>query len=133
MEFITLPQLARELKKAAKVLQYKFKNSQEEHLSEGEDFVREGYIDDKHFLYKINQVRFVALTQLNPAPLPDEIGYQTVNNVDYQRLSNCNKTVTNFGNQPPESDTKRDTQPERTTESDTQERKNNSVVTDLLN
>src|SRR5882762_7374624 len=114
MEFVTLPQLARELNKPEKVLRYKFKKLLKKNtLVDGEDFVREGYIDDKHFLYKINPIRFVALTQLNPAPLPDEIGYQIANNVDTNGYPIVNQRVTNLGNQPPEPDTKSGTQPEK--------------------
>jgi hypothetical protein len=81
MEFLTLAQLARELNKPEKVLRYRFKKLLRKNtLVEGEDFIREGYIDDKHFLFKINPVRFTQLTELAPAPLPGNHGYQMVNN-----------------------------------------------------
>src|SRR5438067_13127330 len=77
MEFLTLHQLSRELNKPEKVLRYKFKNLLKKSiLVEGEDFIREGYIDDKHFLFKINPLRFSQLTELSPVSPPDTSGYQ---------------------------------------------------------
>src|SRR5205823_4390931 len=81
MEFLTLHQLSRELNKPEKVLRYKFKNLLKKNsLVEGEDFIREGYIDDRHFVFKINPVRFTQLTELSPAPPPDTTGYQAGTN-----------------------------------------------------
>ena len=77
MEFLTLHQLSRELNKPERVLRHRFKNLLKKNtLVEGEDFIREGYIDDKHFLFKINPLRFSQLTALSPAPTPDINGYQ---------------------------------------------------------
>src|SRR5438094_10617955 len=111
MEFLTLHQLARELNKPEKVLRYKFKKLLKKNtLVEGEDFVREGYIDDKHFLFKINPIRFAQLTELVPAPLPDSTGYQVGTKTDpngYQADPNVGNNMvtkspevdTNVGNQ----------------------------------
>jgi hypothetical protein len=63
---------------------------------EGEDFIREGYIDDKHFLFKINPIRFAQLTGLSPAPLPDTAGYQVgikTDNHGYQVDTNSGNNV----------------------------------------
>jgi hypothetical protein len=133
MEFLTLHQLARELNKPEKVLRYKFKNLLKKNaLVEGEDFVREGYIDDKHFLFKINPVRFVQLTELSPAPPPNSIGYQVANNMDnhgYQTDANSdNQMVT----KPPEVDTNIGNQPKIPATHDTQESSNSTVVNDFL-
>jgi hypothetical protein len=69
MEFLTLHELSRELNKPERQLRHKFKNLLKKNtLVEGEDFIREGYVDDQHFVFKINPLRFVELTQLNPAP-----------------------------------------------------------------
>src|SRR3954453_8770773 len=99
MEFLTLHELSRRLNKPERQLRHKFKNLLKKNtLKEGEDFIREGYIDDQHFIFKINPLRFVELTQLNPAPLPDNPGYQlgtTVDNNGYHVATNSvNKTDT---------------------------------------
>jgi hypothetical protein len=110
MEFLTLHQLSRELNKPEKVLRYKFKNLLKKNtLVEGEDFIREGYIDDQHFVFKINPVRFARLTELSPAPPPDTNGYQggtqgsdvgtNVGNHGYQTGT---ESVTNIGTKTPE-------------------------------
>jgi len=109
MEFLTLHQLSRELNKPEKVLRYKFKNLLKKNtLVEGEDFIREGYIDDKHFLFKINPVRFAQLTELAPAPPPDTPGYQRGTNPD----TNGYQVGTKSGNQPSDIDTRFDSQQE---------------------
>src|SRR5437763_15269571 len=96
MAFLTLHQLARELNKPEQVLRYKFKKLLRKNaLVEGEDFVREGYIDDKHFLFKINPVRFAQLTELITAPPSDTNRYQTDTNTGNKGY----QLDTNFGNQ----------------------------------
>ena len=106
MEFLTLHELSRELNKPERQLRHKFKNLLKKNtLIEGEDFVREGYIDDQHFVFKINPLRFAELTQLNPAPLPDTSGYQSDNNLDNNLLSVDTKSVNNIDTTPQESGT----------------------------
>ena len=103
MDFLTLHELSRELNKPERQLRHKFKNLLKTNtLKEGEDFIREGYIDDQHFVFKINPVRFVALTQLNPAPLPDYPGYQVGNSTDNNGYQVANKSVNNIDTNPPE-------------------------------
>lgn len=130
MEFLTLHQLSRELNKPERQLRHKFKTLLKKNtLVEGEDFIREGYIDDQHFVFKINPLRFAELTQLNPTPLPDNTGYQVDNNLDnngYQVGTNSvNKVVTN----PPEVDTTVGNQQPQSNTSDTQE----IVLDDITN
>ena len=133
MEFLTLHQLSRELNKPEKVLRYKFKNLLKKNtLVEGEDFIREGYIDDKHFLFKINPVRFAQLTELIPAPLPDSNGYQLGTKTD----TNGYQADTNSGNhvvtRPPEVDTNIGS-PQKITETHgAQESENKTVVTEFI-
>src|ERR687886_2738275 len=83
MEFLTLHELSRELNKPERQLRYLFKNLLKKNsLIESQDFIRDGYTDDQHFVFKINPVRFVELTRLNPAPPLDSTGYQVGNNLD---------------------------------------------------
>jgi hypothetical protein len=133
MEFLTLHQLARELNKPEKVLRYKFKNLLKKNaLVEGEDFVREGYIDDKHFLFKINPVRFTQLTELIPAPPPDITGYQVGTNI----ANNGYPTDTTSGNQvvtkPPEVDTNVGNHQKITDTNDAQESINKTVTNEFI-
>jgi AraC-like DNA-binding protein len=127
MEFLTLHELSRELNKPERQLRHKFKNLLKKNtLVEGEDFVREGYIDDQHFVFKINPVRFVELTQLNPAPPLDTTGYQVDNNLDNNGYQGGTKVVNNIDTTPQESGTTVGTQQET---SDTQE----IVLDDITN
>jgi hypothetical protein len=103
MGFLTLHELSRELNKPERQLRHKFKNLLKKNtLIEGEDFIREGYIDDQHFVFKINPLRFAQLTQLNPAPLPDTSGYQVDNNLDNNGNQVGNQSVNNIDTNPPE-------------------------------
>jgi hypothetical protein len=130
MEFITLHELSRQLNKPERQLRHKFKNLlKQSTLIEGEDFIREGYIDDQHFVFKINPVRFVALTQLNPDPLPDNNGYQIGNQVDNNGYQLGNKSVNNIDTTPQESGTNSGNQQPQSSTSDTQE----IVLDDITN
>jgi hypothetical protein len=103
MDFLTLHELSRELNKPERQLRHKFKNLLKKNtLVEGDDFIREGYIDDQHFVFKINPVRFVALTQLNPAPPLDTTGYQVDTNLDNNGYQGGNQSVNNIDTNPPE-------------------------------
>jgi hypothetical protein len=127
MEFLTLHELSRELNKPERQLRHKFKNLLKKNtLIEGEDFVREGYIDDQHFVFKINPLRFVELTQLNPAPPLDTTGYQLDNNLDNNGYHVGTKSVNNIDTTPPESGTNSGNQQET---SDAQE----IVLDDITN
>ena len=130
MEFLTLHELSRELNKPERQLRHKFKNLLKKNtLVEGEDFIREGYIDDQHFVFKINPLRFSELTQLNPAPLPDQIVYHGANNVDTNGYQVDNKTVNNTDTTPQESGTNVGNQQPKINTSDTQE----IVLDDITN
>jgi hypothetical protein len=133
MEFLTLHQLARELNKPEKVLRYKFKKLLRKNtLVEGEDFVREGYIDDKHFLFKINPVRFAQLTELIPAPPPDATGYQSVSNTGNHGYPTDTKMDNQVLTKPPEVDTNIGNQKENSDMHDVEESTNKTVVNDFI-
>lgn len=133
MEFLTLHQLSRELNKPEKVLRYKFKKLLKKNtLVEGEDFIREGYIDDKHFLFKINPVRFAQLTELSPAPLPDTNGYQTGTNTDTNGYQVGTKAITNTDTKTPEADTNIGNQQKTTDANDAQEILNKTVTNEFI-
>src|SRR5712691_7007986 len=128
MEFLTLHQLSRELNKPEKVLRYKFKKLLKKNtLVEGEDFIREGYIDDKHFLFKINPIRFAQLTELSPAPLPDTNGYQPGTNDDTDGYQVGTKAVTNTDIKTPEADINPGNQKENVGISDTENTSHTNV------
>jgi hypothetical protein len=130
MEFLTLHELSRELNKPERQLRHKFKNLLKKNtLVEGEDFVREGYIDEQHFVFKINPFRFTQLTELNPAPLPDTTGYQGGTNVDNNGYQVGTKSVNNIDTTPPESGTNGGNQQPHDSTSDTEE----IVLDDITN
>ena len=133
MEFLTLHELSRELNKPERQLRHKFKNLLKQNtLVEGEDFIRDGYIDDQHFIFKINPVRFVALTQLNPVPLPDATGYEVDNKLDNNSNQVDTKSVNNVVTNPPEVGTTVDTQQRNSKENFVQESTPNSMTTDFI-
>jgi len=133
MEFLTLHQLSRELNKPEKVLRYKFKKLLKKNtLVEGEDFIREGYIDDKHFLFKINPIRFAQLTELSPSPLPDTNGYQPGTNTDTNGYQVGTKVVTNTDTKTPEADTNIGNQQKTTDANDAQESFNKTVTNEFI-
>jgi hypothetical protein len=130
MDFLTLHELSRELNKPERQLRHKFKNLLKKNtLIEGEDFIREGFIDDQHFVFKINPVRFAELTQLNPAPLPDTSGYQVGTNVDNNGYQVDNRSVNNLDTTPPTSGTNVGNQQPQSSTLDTQE----IVIDDITN
>src|SRR5215218_7847049 len=130
MEFLTLHELSRQLNKPERQLRHRFKNLlKNSALVEGEDFIREGYIDDQHFVFKINPLRFVELTQLNPAPPPDNNGYQVGNRVDNNGYQVGDKSVNTIDTKPPESVTNSGNQHEL---SDTQEIVLDDVTNDYI-
>jgi hypothetical protein len=133
MEFLTLHELSRELNKPERQLRHKFKNLLKKNtLVEGEDFIREGYVDDQHFVFKINPVRFVALTQLNPAPPPDNNGYLSGNNLDNSGYHVDNKSVTNLDNKPPEPDTTDGNQQQTANTSNAQQSTDATMTKDFI-
>jgi hypothetical protein len=68
MEFVTIHQLSREFDLPARVVRYRFHQlRQEGKLKEGDDFRRDDYVDEQHFVWKINPLSFVRETGLNPA------------------------------------------------------------------
>ena len=133
MDFLTLHELSRALNKPERQLRHKFKNLLKKNtLVEGEDFVREGYIDDQHFVFKINPLRFAELTQLNPAPLPDTTGYQLGTNVDNNGYQVDNKSVNNTDTTPQESGTNVGTQQPKINTSDMQEILLDDITNDYI-
>jgi hypothetical protein len=126
MEFLTLHELSRELNKPERQLRYLFKNLLKKNsLIESQDFIRDGYTDDQHFVFKINPVRFVELTRLNPAPPPDSSGYHLDNN----GKQIVNKSATNLDTKPPKIDTPSGNHQENLNTSDTEE----IVLDDITN
>jgi hypothetical protein len=133
MDFLTLHELSRELNKPERQLRHKFKNLLKKNtLIEGEDFIREGYIDDQHFVFKINPIRFVALTQLNPAPLPDTTGYHVDNNFDNKGSQVGTNTVNNVVTNPPQLDTTVSAHQQISDTQPAHETPNTSVTTDFI-
>ena len=65
MDFLTLHDLARQFNKPERVIRYKFHSlRQSGKLIENEDFRREDFVDELHFAYKINPLRFMDESKL---------------------------------------------------------------------
>ena len=68
-EFLTIAQLAQGFNVSEKVIRHAFKKLlKQQKLIEGEDYIREGYRDELHFVYKIHPGRFAVHSNLFPAP-----------------------------------------------------------------
>src|ERR1043166_9707868 len=71
MEFVTIHDLSRELNIPERVIRYRLVNLiAEGKLKEHEDFRRDDFKDDQHFVWKIQPLRFIQETGLKPAAAP---------------------------------------------------------------
>jgi hypothetical protein len=68
-DFITIAQLAQGFHLSEKVIRHAFKKLLKQNkLIEGDDYIREGYRDELHFVYKIHPGRFAVHSNLFPTP-----------------------------------------------------------------
>ena len=99
----TLHDLSRQLDTPERNVRYRFNQLKfEEKLVENEDYIKDDFIDETHFTYKINSVTFVEKTGLKPIPIPDST---LANKVDNKESDFVIKT----DNKEPEVVTKPDT------------------------
>ena len=114
-EFITISQLAQGFNVSEKVIRHAFKKLLKQNkLVEGEDFIREGFRDELHFIYRIHPGRFAVHSKLIPTSSSvDNLATKfatTGSNMDStsatqnQEFDNKhdelgNKSATQFGNQ----------------------------------
>ena len=83
MEFVTIHDLSRELNTPARVIRYRLINLiADGKLKENEDFRRDEFKDDQHFVWKINPLRFMQESGLKPVISP----LTTDNNIANQPL-----------------------------------------------
>ena len=67
MDFVTIHDLSRELNIPARVIRYRFLNLiAEGKLKEYEDFRRDDFKDEQHFVWKINPLSFIRETKSTP-------------------------------------------------------------------
>jgi hypothetical protein len=60
MQYLTLHELARQFNKPERQVRYRFRELLKAgKLTEGEDFRKEDFVDEFHFAYKINPLRFI--------------------------------------------------------------------------
>ncbi|HVZ15991.1 MAG TPA: hypothetical protein VG897_02655, partial [Terriglobales bacterium] len=73
MEFVTIHDLSRELNVPARVIRYRLAHAiVGGKMKENEDFRREDFKDELHFVWKINPLSFMQVTGLKP-PKADEV------------------------------------------------------------
>jgi hypothetical protein len=93
MEFVTIHDLSRELNIPARVIRYRLiRLIAEGKLKEQEDFRRDDFKDDQHFLWKIHPLRFIQESGFKPVvanPLPMD------NKSDNQPLPTVNQSGNN--------------------------------------
>jgi hypothetical protein len=110
MEFVTIHDLSRELNTPARVIRYRLIHLiADGKLKEHEDFRRDDFKDDQHFVWKIHPLRFMQESGLNPTVTKsltagNEIDNQplpTVNQLGNNRAAakvETEKTVTDLDN-----------------------------------
>jgi len=85
MEFVTIHDLSREFNVPARVIRYRLINAiAEGKLKEHDDYRRDDFKDEQHFVWKINPISFMRATALKPATL--------VNPIDNTMLTPVDKT-----------------------------------------
>lgn len=104
-EFITIAQLAQGFNVSEKVIRHAFKKLlRQQKLVEGEDYIREGYRDELHFVYKIHPGRFAVHSNLFPAPASvDNLATQfatTASQVDSQSATQHTDLDSKLGSKP---------------------------------
>ena len=109
MEFVTIHDLSRELNTPARVIRYRLINLiADGKLKEHDDFRRDDFKDDQHFVWKIHPVRFMQESHLKPDTKPLTAGNQTVDKPLSMVNQPGNNTIAN-GTDMPKSVTKIDT------------------------
>lgn len=119
MEFVTIHDLSRELNVPARVIRYRLVQLiAEGRLKEHDDFRRDDFKDDQHYVWKIHPLRFMQETGLKPVSTSaPSVTYPstTVNQIDNQTRPVVIKPVTGatpVGNEPPKVVAKPDNQNE---------------------
>jgi hypothetical protein len=86
MDYLTLHELARQFNKPERQIRYRFRELLKVgKLTEGEDFRKEDFVDEFHFAYKINPLRFMEEAKLV---------------LDQQAVTNIVSKTEDFGTQP---------------------------------
>ena len=95
MEFVTIHDLSREFNVPARVIRYRLINLiAGGKLKENEDFRRDEFKDDQHFVWKINPLSFMQNTGLKPVTAVNELDNQlitAVDKIDNQALTKVDK------------------------------------------
>ncbi len=72
MDFLTIHEISREFDLPARVVRYRLLSClQAGKLHEGEDFRREDYQDERHFVWKVNPLSFMRASGLKPVSVPE--------------------------------------------------------------
>jgi hypothetical protein len=107
MEFVTIHDLSRELNVPARVIRYRLiQMIAEGKMKENDDFRRDDFKDDQHFLWKINPLSFLRQTGLKPVTAVNQIDDDLLthgNEVDNQPRKNkilAEKSSSTVVNQP---------------------------------
>src|ERR1039457_6525172 len=102
MEFVTIHDLSRELNVPARVIRYRLiALIAEGKLKEHDDFRRDDYKDDQHFVWKINPLSFMRATALKPSTPVNQVDNHLVTpatNPDNQPIPTVNQPGTNDAN-----------------------------------
>lgn len=99
MDFVTIHDLSRELNTPARVIRYRLIHLiMEGKLKENDDFRRDDFKDDQHFIWKINPLSFMRATELKPAAPVNHIDNSLVTAVpktDSQPIPSVNQQEKN--------------------------------------
>ena len=90
MTFFSIHEISVEFDIPSRVVRYRFHQlRQAKKIAEGEDFLREDFVDDQHFVWKINPVSFMRETGLKPVTKAET----PVNELDNKAPTSGNKVV----------------------------------------
>lgn len=98
MEFLTLHELSLHLDVPERVVRYRFHKLRiASKLIEGPDYRRDDFVDDHHFIWKINPVGFMRETGIKPTTE----SFPAFSFPETKSVSNPAPVVNQSGNQPP--------------------------------
>jgi hypothetical protein len=101
MPFLTLHELSLQFDIPVRVLRYRLRQLlQENKLVEGDDYRRDDFVDETHFVWKINPASFIRLTGAKPVPnLVTQVGSK-LGNEPQPLATSSSPTVNQPANQP---------------------------------
>src|SRR6185437_10831511 len=98
MEFVTIHDLSRELNTPARVIRYRLINLiADGKLKEHDDFRRDDFKDDQHFVWKIHPLRFMQESGLKPTVTSPSTTDNKIDNQPSATVNHAGNTLASSG------------------------------------